>query len=256
MANRSINQNAQARGLGNSGLKDLSLVQSQLAQGRAVNDVEQTGASVQRAAMGTKLSLQEQLQNAMNAAESNYGQNKINADRMAYEMDVERQNKLRELYEMGIAGATPEQIKAMASIYNIDMSSLSPELSQAFGDLTPQTQTFKGKGSFFAEAGGALTRLIANVGSLGTYNNPEDSREISSDDRFANSFKFTYNVDGVDVKMTPVEMANHLRNKVYKGDEDLSNGNIKLYINNRGDITFYANGQQYARLSDAKKALK
>jgi hypothetical protein len=252
IANRSINQNAQSRGLGNSGLKDLSLIQSQLAQGKAINDVSQTDASVQRAAMGTKLSLQEQLQNAMNMSESNYAQNNINADKMAYDMGQQKTEQLLQLYEMAKEGASPDEISKLASILGINMEDLTDEQRDSLTSQYTDTERFKGKGHWAHEVPAAIMRgLLSPFGEVS-----KDIREVGSEDRLSTQRSFTYKVNGVPVKMTPLEFSNYLKNKVYAGDQDLASGKIKITVSGGGDIYFNVNGKNYSKFSHAKEILK
>lgn len=121
LANRTIQQGAQSRGLGSSGIKDLSVLQSQLAQGRATSDLEKENTNVQRAAIDAKLGLDESLRTSLTGAELQSQEANMNADRYAMDLQQKDRDLMLQLMDMAGAGATPDTIKAYADILGLNM---------------------------------------------------------------------------------------------------------------------------------------
>ena len=115
---RAIQQQAQARGLGSSGLSSLAHIQSQIAQGSALNFLETSNAAVQKEAMDTQRALNKDYQNAMLTADIAY------QERMAA-AENEKTSVLSTLYEAAMGGATDEQIAGMAAAAGYDASDFS-----------------------------------------------------------------------------------------------------------------------------------
>lgn len=128
--NRAIDQQARARGLGSSGLRNLSLIQSQLAQGQAANTMENSNAEVQKQAMLTRGTLGQTLQNNLRAADMDYAQQVQGAE------DAKRQS-LIQLYQMAMGGATTQTIAEAAAMAGIDMASLTQEEKSALRGIDP-----------------------------------------------------------------------------------------------------------------------
>jgi len=146
LANRAIGQGATARGLGSSGLKNLGVIQSQMAQGQGVNQISQNNANVQRAAMGTRVSLQEQLAAGTNAANANYSQNVIDADKYGVQVDAEKRDTLLQLYQMAMEGGSAADIAKLATLSGLDMASLSEDEQAALTGATTSVEALSSLG--------------------------------------------------------------------------------------------------------------
>jgi hypothetical protein len=137
MANRAIQQGATARGLGTSGVRDLSLLQSQLAQGQGINQIQQQSEQTNRAALATRLGLQEQLGAQNMSAQTQYMANMINSDKDALEAQDRKSSQLMDLYRLAIESGGEANINDIAALLNIDLDSLTEAQKSALGGAVP-----------------------------------------------------------------------------------------------------------------------
>lgn len=127
LTNRAISQGAQARGLGSSGLKDMSLLQSQLNQGQAVNQIQQQSDQQTRGIAAGQLGLSEQLASQKIGADVSYMQNMLAADQQAMTHQEQQTNQLLQLYQMALESGGTADINSLAAILGMDLQSLPEE---------------------------------------------------------------------------------------------------------------------------------
>lgn len=167
-ANRAINQQANARGLGSSGLRNLSLIQSQVAQGGASNQLEHSNVAVQKAAMDSRESISQAYQNNLRSADIGYAQQQQQAD------DAKRQT-LMSLYQMALENGSVTDIANMARISGVSLDDFSKEEQDALFAAAPNLEgnlAFKDKIDWSvvgggAAAGGTAGALIAAAPTAG-----------------------------------------------------------------------------------------
>jgi hypothetical protein len=158
--NRAITQQAQARGLGSSGMQNLSLIQNQLAQGKSLDLLEKENVDVQKAAMSTRGSISQDYLNAIKNADITYAQ----------AMDAAGQKKqetLAALYDAALNGADAATIANMATLYGIDLDSMTSDEKTALLSSAGNPEgglTFKDMVDW--ERIAASTSLAAGSGAL------------------------------------------------------------------------------------------
>lgn len=164
LAQRNIQQGATSRGLGSSGIRDLSTLQSQMAQGDALSRLTMEDAALQREALNTRLGLSEQLASQMMGSESQYLQALLDSDRFGLEREDIDRDTLLQLVEMTQAdGADASLIAQMAEI--------------AFGDLDNFRNLLGGNtGEGIGEGTGKTGSYEDFFGNLTGGQNPEDIR--------------------------------------------------------------------------------
>jgi len=138
LANRGIQQGATSRGLGSSGMKDLSLLQSQLNQGQGVNQIQQQAEGLRRTGMMAQLGMQDNLTNQLNQAESGYQANMVDADRFGMQMQNEKTSQLMHLYQMALDSGGTADIPGLAAMLGINLETdLTPEQQGALKGASP-----------------------------------------------------------------------------------------------------------------------
>lgn len=137
MAQRAINQEAAARGLGSSGIRNLSLVQSQMAQGGAANEMEQQNVQFQRAVMDAKRSLGQDFAGDMASADLNKQEGMLEAERSLLAEQHRKQDLLMGLYEMAMQGASSGDLRSAMAVMGISADDFSEE---ALGSVLGQAQ--------------------------------------------------------------------------------------------------------------------
>lgn len=139
LAQRAAQQGAMARGLGSSGLRNLAVIQSQMQQGKAVNELSQRNALVQREALNTRLALGENKTKAMRQASLDELSQMTDADRFLLGENRKDQELMLQLLQFMNEGESLEDVLRYAQVLGIDVN--KPLMS--FGD-----------GSFEGEFGG------------------------------------------------------------------------------------------------------
>lgn len=132
MASRGIQQGAQSRGLGSSGLKDLGLIQSQMAQGKATSQLESQNTAVQRAAMDARIGMGENLRGALSEANVQRSRDLLDADKYAQHRKDTEDQKLLQLIELAATDMPPEQLALLASSMGIKITGIG--LDENMGD--------------------------------------------------------------------------------------------------------------------------
>lgn len=275
LANRSIQQGAQARGLGSSGLKDLSVVQSQLAQGKAVSNLEAENAGVQRAAMSARLGLEESLKNARTGAEVQYAQDNLNADRTAMEMQQRDRDLMLQLMDMAGAGASADTIKAYADILGLDLNSQIGEngtLQEQLNAIAPSVD-LEGSADFSAITGNneGLDNF-ANIirwldpskyivaGAENLFKTEDASRLQDTAGFFEGAWsqiddgKFGYKIGNEDFFGTPEEAKQKI-DSMYEGRQYFGK-EINTRVTANGAIRFRFDGKDYNTYAQAVKAIQ
>jgi hypothetical protein len=188
-ARRNIQQQAQAQGLGTSGLRDLSLVQSQMAQGRQMSELEAQNTAVQRSAMEARQGIDRETESSLRSAELSAREGAIQAEREAMAMEDSRREKLLTLYQMAQdENTTPEMLKQLAQAMFADVPEAAQDIEAAvggmasdpYGDLRwvePFGSSFDwgefgastGAGMLAGGVGGPLGSVIGGLVTGGTY---------------------------------------------------------------------------------------
>lgn len=130
MTQRNIQNQAQTRGLGSSGLTNLANFQAQQQAGQAISDIEQQNQAVQSEAMNVRRSLMNELSSATRGADLTYAQQLSESDERQFqqersmrEFDVNFLSTLAELSNAGQGGLAQQ----LASAYYSGDIDTSPE---------------------------------------------------------------------------------------------------------------------------------
>jgi hypothetical protein len=118
MAQRSVQNQAQARGLGSSGLAALGAFQAQQQAGQAVNQLEAQNQEFQRAAMDTRKSLMNELTAALRSADLAHGQQMAESANQQYSQErAEKEFNISTLTELlNLAAMDKEKAKMLAEL--------------------------------------------------------------------------------------------------------------------------------------------
>lgn len=291
LAQRNIQQGATQRGLGSSGIRDLATIQSQMAQGDALRNLTSEDASVQRAAMDTRLSLAENLRAQLMGTEAQYTQQMLDVDRFGLEREDMDRDTLMQLIEMASSGEDEELIRQLASVAFGDigayfegsgleqeaggledlLDSLSPGFDK-YGDqrfsTTQPTEILEklawidpGKyGQYLRTLSADLFRDSPNKkkpnltdikGTFGGVTSAAAVLKGKPDNRF-------YKIDGKRVSMSSDEIYNFVNDK-FGSHKYVKNGDIEIVKrkdeSGGTNIKFVANGKTYSSFNKAKNAL-
>lgn len=261
LTNRSINQGAQARGLGTSGLKNMALLQSQLNQGKGVNQIQTQADNAQRANLMAQMGLQEQLSTQRIGADTTYAANMLQADKEEMAYDERRTGQLLELYQMSLDSGGTADIGALANILGLDLDALPQEQREA---LEKVSQTDIIGGDRFQQKG--AVGLMDVISEARRYSDPstylrwavqniftKNKINISDTDGLSNivqdfiwgdgAFKNNYDLGNGLVRMSTEEATNRVQN-MYKGKPFVGN-EIEIKADAGGDIRFYVKGTPY-----------
>lgn len=226
MANRNINQGAQSRGLGNSGIKDLATIQSQMAQGQNLNQLEQTNIANQRQSLGTKLALSQQYTAGQSDAQNNYLKNTIEADYAVSAADDKRKENLLQLFELAKAGASTAEIQSVSKILGVNAEDLvGTELEAQIKGYTPV-----GKKNF-----NTITESILSGGGVKIYNDTNGNRVY-----LFNGKTFTTEQDALK-ELTSV-----------RRDINITPDDVTEFTDEGGNSAYIYKGRPYTSLEDIK----
>lgn len=270
MAQRAIEQGAASRGLGSSGLKDLSLIQSQMAQGQAVSDIEAQNRMMRTAGMREGREIETGLANALRQSDLTYAQQQIG--------EQERlQEQLMSLYQAGLAGASLDEIRNMAAISGVDISSLTPEQLGAVESTTAVDPT----GNLSLRDSGSFFKNLSNLWGLGTgvarlfdreagFGSSESGRTVEAgglnyDPKDPNAMYFTslegyipqkYTIGGQTYNFKTVDdAAFYFKNEFYKNKPYIQQMNVRVN-NTNGRVQFEVSGKFYNTYNEAEAALR
>lgn len=118
MAQRSVQNQAQARGLGSSGLAALGAFQAQQQAGQAVNQLEAQNQEFQRAVIDTRRSLLNELSTALRSADLAHGQQMADSANQQYSQErAEKEFNISTLTELlNLASMDKEKAKMLAEL--------------------------------------------------------------------------------------------------------------------------------------------
>jgi len=279
MAQRAIEQGAASRGLGSSGLKDLSLIQSQMAQGQAVSNIEAQNRMMRTAGMREGREIETGLANALRQSDLTYAQQQIG--------EQERlQEQLMSLYQAGLAGASLDEIRNMAAISGVDISSLTPEQLGAIEGTTAADPT----GALSLTNTDSFMQKLANfvgINPTGTWNPKQpiftavkrlfdkeagygysesgdafESGGLSYDPTQNPSFsvldtgKQAYNINGKNYSFKNAEdAAFYFKNDYYRNKPYIQQMNVRVDQSN-GRVQFGVGNKYYNTYNEAEAALR
>ena len=275
MAQRAIEQGAASRGLGSSGLKDLSLIQSQMAQGQAVSDIEAQNRMMRTAGMREGREIETGLANALRQSDLTYAQQQIG--------EQERlQEQLMSLYQAGLAGASLDEIRNMAAISGVDISALTPEQLGAVESTTASDPTgalsltntdsfVRNVGQFLgfgagSPLGAGLARLFDKEAGFGSSErgsafqagglnyDPTQNPEFPAG--MSNLTPQTYNIGGQNYKFANTnDAAFYFKNEYYKNKPYIQQMNVRVNQSN-GRVQFGVGNNFYNTYNEAEAALR
>jgi hypothetical protein len=258
MAQRAIEQGAASRGLGSSGLKDLSLIQSQMAQGQAVSDIEAQNRMMRTAGMREGREIETGLANALRQSDLTYAQQQIG--------EQERlQEQLMSLYQAGLAGASLDEIRNMAAISGVDISSLTPEQLGAI-ESTGSVDGLGGLDLGLGQSG--ISRLASSLSLTGAvvgagrlfdkdFGYGFDTQPANPNyEPVGKTASYNYTIAGQKLGFTNAnDVAYYLKNTVYKDKPYIQQMNLR--VNTRtGKVEFMVLNKPYNTYNEAEAALR
>lgn len=292
MQQRQIANQMQSKGLGSSGLRDLAGLQSQMAQGQAVNQLEQQNGLVQQEAMNTRKALSNELTNGLRAADLTYADQMVQSSEKSYQQEQQEkqylQSSVLELANMLQQGSSSEDIKGWAKLMGIDIDTLDPATQQALGNIGMQnseaiaeitgiqdetlatlqkTETGLGIGMTILgalavvaglgltpfTAGASLSLTAAGATALGV-----GGAGIiqGTSGVFTGNAPVTYNLGGQEIQAKTADEAKQKLTEYYSKYTEVASGAIEVNVNKNGDVTFTYRGQKYKTLGEARQAVR
>lgn len=163
MQQRQIQNQMASRGLGNSGLRDLAGLQSQMAAGGAINQLEQQNGLVQQEAINTRRSLSNELTQNLRAADLTHADQMVQSDEKTYQQQEQAkqyvQSTVLELARMAESGASETDVKTWAKLMGLDMDSLDESTLESLSNIGA------GKKDEIAELTGVDVNSVAEFGA-------------------------------------------------------------------------------------------
>jgi hypothetical protein len=255
---RAIEQGAAARGLGGSGLQNLSLVQSQLAQGRAVSDVEAQNRGVMTQAMREGRAIDQDLANKLRQADLTFNQQQVDEGQRL-------QEQIMALYEAGVAGASQAEIQQLAAMLGVDTNMLSDQQRQAI-ESTGLVDELGGLDLGLGQSG--ISRFASSLGLVGAtvgvgrlfdkdFGYAFDTELANPNyDPIGKTASYNYTIAGQKLGFTNAgDVAYYIKNTVYKDKPYIQN--MQVRVNTRtGKVEFVAGGKGYSTYNQAEAALR
>lgn len=272
---RAIGQSAAARGLGGSGLQNLSLVQSQLAQGQAVSDLEAQNRGVMTQAMREGRAIDQDLANRLRQADLTFNQQQVDEGQRL-------QEQIMALYEAGVAGASQAEIQQLAAMLGIDTNMLNDQQRQAIEstgvadelgnlDLTNTDSFIKNIAEFFGFGAGnplgvGLARLFDREAGFGSSERGSAlqagglSYDPTQNPTFRGGFdtatRQTYNIGGQNYKFANInDAAWYFKNVYYKDKPYIQQMNVRV-DQSSGRVQFGVGNNFYNTYNQAEAALR
>lgn len=292
MAQRSVQNQAQARGLGSSGLAALGAFQAQQQAGQAVNQLEAQNQEFQRAAMDTRKSLMNELTAALRSTDLTYGQQMVDSANLQYEQEERAkqftQSAVLELANMRQQGSSPEEIKAWGRLMGIDFDSFDEETKDAFNRIADQNpdlvreltgvnveelEDHKGSNlwSGIGLTVGGLALAIAGifaalptggatapVAAAGTYMVGEGIGNLfSTGNAFDDGVAVKYDLGGTEISTySPKEAEQKITEYYASKYPEVSSGLIKIKVDKSGKVKFVYNQEEFGTFGAAREAVR
>ncbi len=260
---RAIEQGAAARGLGGSGLQNLSLVQSQLAQGRAVSDVEAQNRGVMTQAMREGRAIDQDLSNRLRQADLTFNQQQVDEGQRL-------QEQIMALYEAGVAGASQAEIQQLAAMLGVDTNMLNDQQRQAIestgvADIrgSQDLQNIQTTGFFNAlrnlpgTLGNTLARAFGEGFGYGSDTQVSgvdyDPRQLTGNQSLA---QHDYSIGGENYKFKNAsDAAWYFKNVYYKDKPYIQQMQVWVETST-GKVKFRVGNQSYNTYNQAEAALR
>lgn len=288
MTQRNIQNQAQSRGLGSSGLTNLAGFQAQQQAGQAISDIEQQNQAVQGEAMNVRRSLMNELSGATRSADLTYAQQiaenderQFQQERSLREFDVNFLSTLAELSNAG-QGNLAQQLASAYYSGDIDTSpegiaefikgtdplnQYDPTLMERIG-LGGSADAKRNMANVQEVGGGALAGLSAaamfipgaqGLGLAGGLAGTGSMAMAKNADIWRDSGNQTYTIGSNQITTTSREDAKQqITQALSQMNSQVASGAIKVSVGRFGHITFSVGDtkKQYKTLGEAVQALR
>ena len=286
MTQRNIQNQAQSRGLGSSGLTNLAGFQAQQQAGQAISDIEQQNQAVQGEAMNVRRSLMNELSGATRGADLTYAQQLSESDERQFSQEQATRdsnvNFLSTIAQMAIDN--PGLAEQISSIYygggDIDADTVKDVVDSAnpLNQYDPTSMEKIGLGdkadglrnlsNAQEVGGGALAGLSAaamfipglqGLGLAGGLAGTGSMAMAKNADIWRDSGKQTYTIGGNEITTTSREDAKQqITQALSQMNSQVASGAIKVDIGRFGHVTFTVGDTktQYKTLGAAVQALR
>ena len=257
-AQRNIEQQAQARGLGSSGLKNLSLVQSQMAQGRAASELESQNVNLQKAVMDARAGVTRQAESDIRSAELSARESLLGADREYMEADRMQKERALTLLQMAQSeNMTPEILAKYAQYMGLEDEDVeaATEVAGLSGAPNMEDRTIKTK--FGLESLLDPFTLFSSrqlQSEFGRMLYGEEFADFNYDPSDGERRAFQYNFLGKQISFRDKEHVKVYFENMYK-DKQYSDL-IQIEVTNTGAVRFNYDGKRYNTYNKAKNAVR
>lgn len=286
MTQRNIQNQAQARGLGSSGLANLAGFQAQQQAGQAISDIEQQNQAVQGEAMNVRRSLMNELSSTTRGADLSYAQQIAESDERQFQQQQATRdsniNFLSTIAQMAIDN--PGLAEQLSSIYygggavNADtvrdvinssnpLNQYDPTLMEQIG-LGAGADARRNVANIQEVGGGALAGLSAaamaipgaqGLGLAGGLAGTGSMAMAKNADIWRDTGKQTYTIGGNQITTTSREDAKQqITQALSQVNSQVASGAIKVSVGRFGHVTFTIGDtkKQYKTLGEAVQALR
>lgn len=288
MTQRNIQNQAQTRGLGSSGLTNLANFQAQQQAGQAISDIEQQNQAVQGEAMNVRRSLMNELSGATRSADLTYAQQIAENDERQFQQEQSLRefdiNFLTNIAELTRVGQGDLAKKLSNAYYNGDIDTspegiaefikdadsknqYDPTLMEQIG-LGGNTDGLRSIANAQEVGGGALAGLSAaamfipgaqGLGLAGGLAGTGSMAMAKNADIWRDSGNQTYTIGSNQITTTSREDAKQqITQALSQMNSQVASGAIKVDIGRFGHVTFTVGDtkKQYKTLGAAVQALR
>jgi hypothetical protein len=261
LAGRSIDQQAAGRGLGSSGLKNLSHIQSQMAQGGAVNQLEGQNQDFQRSIMDARRGINQDYTGNMAGADLSMREGMLQADREALASEEKKRDFLMQLYSIALEGGTAEDIQKILTISGYkDTDFSSEQLEGILGSVDENwlhgDEKYNRKGVWVQEQMGGLTEVLPKLFHMAGHalfkpNEPalryDEAWGLSS--AINKGGKNRYTISGQAMTLTTEEAVQKVQ-ELYSGKKYVGK-EIIIKADKGNNVAFYVGNKQFKTYNQA-----
>lgn len=289
MTQRGIQNQAQARGLGSSGLTNLANFQAQQQAGQAISALEQQNQMVQSEAMNVRRSLLNELSQATRAADLAYAQQMAESDERAFQQEQSlREFDINFLSTLGELARNEQGDFAhylANAYYSGELDTSSEGLASLIGRMDPLASFDPAEGghitldsgSVVRRTGGKLMEVLgplltaagaaatatgigAPIGMLGIGAGAMTTAKSFDENRgWSGGATVTLTLgDGSQIVTTSREDAINKLTERFSSNANIRAGRIKIEVSPYGTPSFKVPGDKtnYKTLQDAENALR